>query len=108
MLTKGPLGGAVLSLAPTAVLLAVGEIVGVRRYGYTRDVDVFRIAVLRWGVLVQCALGAILSGWTFSRLQEVEDREMTRALGVRSLVRRPATLPPIHRRSCIWLLVRKE
>jgi hypothetical protein len=107
MATRGPIGSAVLTLVPTAILLVVSEIIGVRRYGYTRDVDVFRTAILTWGLVVQSVAGAILTWWTFGRLQ-VRGSEAASDTGRTVSPARSAVTVTIQRKNRTWLLVRNE
>lgn len=74
LVTRTPVAGTVFSLALPGIALIAGEQLGVSRYGYSREVDAFRVAFVWWTMLSLSAIGLALSWRTFVRLQAIEGR----------------------------------
>jgi ABC-type transport system involved in multi-copper enzyme maturation permease subunit len=104
MLSRSPVGGAVFTLSLGGILLVVGEWIGVARYGYTREVDAFRLLFLWWSVAVLCATGAVMTWWTFARLQTIDGR----GTELHFTPRTGAIGRGLTRHNPGWLLVKKE
>jgi hypothetical protein len=102
--TRSPVGGAVLTVGLGGLLMVAGEWIGIAKYGYSRNVDTFRVSFLWTALPLLSAAAAGLLWWTFPRLQVVDGRGDTVDLVPDS---RP-TSPSLTRRHPIWLLIRKE
>ena len=104
MISRSPVAGSVFTLSLAGILLVVGEWIGVARYGYSREVDAFRVTFMWWSVIALSATGAVMTWWTFSRLQAIEGRGAEL-----DLAPRPGVEPHrLTRRHTGWLLVKKE
>jgi hypothetical protein len=97
MLSRSPLAGAVFTLSLVGGSMAVSEWIGVARYGFTRDVDAFRVAFMWWAVGGLSLVGAV-AGWrTFSRLEIADDRGGdVQLLAARSRVAASTAVRPRH------------
>ena len=104
MAGRSALGGAVFTLSIPGVALVIGEWIGVSRYGYSREVDTFRLAFLYRTMVVLSVVGAAMTWWTFVRLEAFDGRgtDVDLAPGL-TAASRPAAKRPV-----LWLLVRKE
>lgn len=103
-ITRSPVGGAVFTMGLAGALMVAGEWIGIAKYGYTRNVDTFRIAFIWQALLVLCAASAILMWRTFTRLQSFDGPGAAVDLAPGDTVRTAA----LTRRNPTWLLVKKE
>ena len=103
-ITRSPVGGAVFTMGIAGMLLIVGDWLGVARYGYTREVDAFRVAFVWRAEIMLCAASAVLMYGTFTRLQTQEGSGPALDLSPR----RASTSLSLTRRSVTRLLVEKE
>jgi hypothetical protein len=104
MATRSPIAGAVFTLGIAGVLTIGGEWIGVLKYGYTGNVDSFRVAFLWRALLVLSAASAALMWWTFPRLQVLDGPGAAIDL-VQPAVTSSAVLT---KRNPIWVLIKKE
>lgn len=104
IVSRSAIGGAVFTLAIAGVLMIAGEWIGISRYGYTREVDIFRIGFVWRTLLILCLAAAAYSWWSFPRLQLVEGHGP--ALDLPSRTRTSSAA--FTRRNPVWLLFRKE
>jgi hypothetical protein len=107
MLARSALAGAVFTMGIVGSSMALGEWIGIWRYGYTRDVDAFRVAFMWWALATLSCASAIGGWWTFSRLEMTGDR----VGDVQLLTTQPgftASGATVRRRHPILALVRKE
>jgi hypothetical protein len=74
LVTRSPLAGAMFSLSLASVVLLIAERVATGGYGFTDDVNLFKIALIRWLMLALCAAGAVLGWRAFARLEAIEGR----------------------------------
>ena len=104
IVTRSPLGGAVFTLGLSGMLLVAGEWIGISKYGYSREVDDFRVAFV-WYALVVLSAGSAIGLWrTFGRLQSLDG-------GHDAIDLTPGTVSTSHalrRQNPIWLLIKKE
>ena len=105
MTARSSLAGTVFPVALAGVTLLAGSQLGVGLYGYTRDVDTFAVAFMSWTMGGLCALGAVMTWWTFHRLQIAEGGDS--AISAGSAAGRSATAT-FTRRNPIGLLLIKE
>jgi hypothetical protein len=106
MMTRSALAGAVFTLGLVGMSIALGDWIGVYRFGFTRDVDVFRRAFVVWTLGGLSLVGAI-AGWrTFLALQETGDQGRDLQLLTRSAT--SASTAALHRRPPFVALVLKE
>ena len=101
---RSPIGGTVFTVAIVGMLLVIGEWIGVARYGYSRDVDGFRVRLLWQSMTVLCAVGAVMTVTLFGRLEAIDGRGTDLDLAPRSRT----TSRGLTRRRAGWLLLRKE
>lgn len=101
--SRSPVGGAVFTLGLGGLLMIAGEWIGMLKYGYTRNVDVFRMSFLWASVPLASAAAVALLWWGFPRLQVFEGRGDVVDLA-------PAGRPAqsLTKRHPIWLLIGKE
>jgi len=69
LMVRRAIGGAIFAAAIPGTLLFAGQVIGVRLYGYTADVDALANALVFWGVLIACSSGAVLGWRAFVRLE---------------------------------------
>ena len=106
LVTRSSLAGAVFTLGLVGFSIALGEWIGVYRYGFTREVDEFRRMFMLWAVGGLSIVGAV-AGWrTFKGLEDTGDRGRDLQL----LARSPASASTARlRRQRPWVaLVLKE
>lgn len=104
IVTRSPLGGAVFTLGLSGMLLVAGEWIGISKYGYSREVDDFRVAFVWYALVVLSAGGGIALWRTFGRLQSLDG-------GDDAIDLTPGTAGTSHalrRQNPIWLLIKKE
>jgi hypothetical protein len=101
---RSPVGGTVFTVAIVGMLLTLGDWIGVARYGYTREVDAFRISLLWQSMTVLCAVGAVMTVAMFGRLEAIDGRGAHVDLAPRART----VSPGLTRRRAGWLLLRKE
>lgn len=106
MATRSPLAGTVFPVALAGVTFAAGNWLGVRLYGYTREVDAFRAAFMWWTMGGLCATGVVMTWWTFLRLQ-VTDGSPDLTIRRRGVPARSAAVA-FRKRSPVWMLLIKE
>lgn len=104
MISRSALAGTVFTLSIVGVLLVAGEFIGVARYGYTKEVDAFRLALLWRTSIVFAVAGGWLAWRTLQRLEAIDGRGAEFHLAARA---RAANVN-LTRRSAVWLMVRKE
>lgn len=104
VISRSPVGGAVFTMGTAGALMVAGEWIGNATYGYTRNVDAFRIAFIWQALLVLSTASAILMWRTFTRLQSFDGPGAAVDLAPGDTVRTAA----LTRRSPTWLLVKKE
>jgi hypothetical protein len=103
-LTRSPVGGAVFTMGIAGMLTVAGEWAGIAKYGYTRNVDTFRLAFVWRAEMLLCAASAILMSRTFLRLQSFDGPGPSVDLTPQTATRSPA----LTRRNATWLLIGKE
>jgi len=106
LLTRRPLAGTVFTVGLVGGSMALGEWIGIYRYGYTQEVDAFRVAFVCWSIGLLSAAGAV-AGWrTFARLEAQDDR----GADVQLLAFDAAVAPsaPVRRRHPLAALLLKE
>ena len=102
--SRSALGGTVFTVGAAGLLLVTGQWIGVARYGYTRQVDAFRITLLWQSMAVLCVAGAVMTWILFARLQVIDGRGREVDFAPAATVAGPG----LTRHNAIWLLVRKE
>jgi ABC-2 family transporter len=75
MLTRSPLAGAVFTFAALGGSLAAGEWIGDLLYGYTQQVDVFRMEFLWWSLAGLTAVAAVLGWRGFATLEALDGHD---------------------------------
>lgn len=101
LVTQSSLAGAMFSLSLASIVLLVAERVATGGYGFNDEVNLFKIALIRWPMLALCAAGGILGWRAFARLEIVQGhggphfdlRPFTSAANSKRPVRRHAPLP---------------
>ena len=107
MAARSPLAGAVFPAALAGVTFAAANWLGVRLYGYTRQVDAFRSAFMWWTMSGLCATGAVMTWWTFLRLQVTDGSSAD--LGMRGPgVPAGSAGAAFRKRNRTWMLLTKE
>ena len=101
---RSAVGGTVFTVAVVGVLLVIGDWMGVARYGYTREVDAFRVRLLWQSMTVLCAVGSVLTLVMFGRLEAIDGR----GADVDLVPRTRGISHGLTRRRAGWLLLRKE
>ncbi len=108
MVCRSPIAGTVFTIAVPGVLVTVSQRLYVVAYGREPSTD-FEMAVLWRGMLVLCAIGAVMSWRMFMRLEAIDGRgpdvRLPQWLRVRFTASEIVSVTKQHR---IWLLVRKE
>jgi hypothetical protein len=106
MATRSAAAGAYFTASISAILMLIGAWIGTRKYGYTREVDVFQLKFLWWTLSAVSAIAAV-HGWRmFGRLQAIDGRGKAIHLG---LWRRDGQVSPTAvRHDVYWLLIKKE
>lgn len=69
MLARGPIAGAVFTFGAIGGSIALGEWIGVWRYGPTSHADAFQLAFVWWALSGLSAVGAVMGWRTFARLE---------------------------------------
>ena len=106
MLTRSPLAGTVFTIGLVGGSMSLGDWIGVSRYGFTQEVDVFRVTFFCWSIGLLSTAGAV-AGWrAFAHLEVTDDRGGDVQLLVSSARVAPAT--PVRPRHPIAALVSKE
>lgn len=105
MAARSPLAGTVFPVALAGITMVTGNSLGVRLHGYTREVDTFTVAFMWWTMGGLCALGAVMTWWTFDRLQITNGAGL--AISARSAAGRSETAS-FTKRNPVWLLLMKE
>lgn len=101
--SRSPVGGAVFTLSLAGLVLMAGEWIGVALYGFGREVDTFRIAMLWWSLLALSGVGAVMTWWMFSTLQVTDGATELSLAPAAATTRRTLT-----KRRAGWQLVAKE
>jgi hypothetical protein len=101
--SRSPVGGAVFTLSLAGIVLVAGEWIGVALYGFHRDVDAFRVAMLWWSLLALSGVGAVMTWWMFSTLQVIDGATEVSLAPATATARRTLT-----KRRAGWRLVAKE
>ena len=105
--TRSPMAGVVFTLAIAGVLMIVGEWLGVAKYGgYSADVERFRVLFLSRMLVVLSVAGAVMTWWTFSRLEVLDGRGTEIDFG--RVAATGTASRGVTRRSPIRLLIEKE
>ena len=107
MVCRSPIAGTVFALTIPGVLLVVGELLGMAKYGRPGDGSV-QMTFMWCGTLGLCAVGAVMGWRMFMRLEAIEGRDQD--------VRLPQWLKAagrgrphqLTRHNPVWLLVKKE
>ena len=107
MAARSPLAGTVFPTAIAGIMFATGNWLGVRLYGYTREVDAFRGAFMWWTMSGLCATGALMTWWTFLRLQ-ITDGSSADLTMRRRAVPAGSAAAAFRKRSPVWMLLTKE
>lgn len=110
MICRSPIAGTVFNVGIAGILLIAGDRLGTARYGYTRDVDTVKMAVLWYGSIAVCVVGAVMSWRTFMTLEAIDDRgpELSWPTWLRHRPRTTAAATAFTKQYPIWLLVKKE
>jgi hypothetical protein len=103
-ITRSPVAGAVFTMGISGILMIAGEWIGVAKYGYTRDVDQFRVAFIWQTGILLCAAAAIAMWRVFTRLEAIDGAGPAVDLAPRAAV----TSTSLTRRHVTWLLIEKE
>lgn len=106
MAARSALAGTVFPVALVGIAMLTASSLGVRIYGYTRDVDVFVVTFMWWTVGGLCAVGAVMAWRTFLRLQVIDGP--AGPLVVRARSHAAGAAEGLTKRSATWLLVKKE
>lgn len=114
MACRSAIAGAVFALSIPGILMVVGELLGVAKYGVSTarrsELDAFRMTFVWFGTLGLCAIGAVLSWRMFTRLEAIEgpgqDVRLPQWLTGDSAA--SAAASQLTRRNPVWLLVMKE
>jgi hypothetical protein len=104
IITRSPVGGAVFTIGLAGMLMVAGEWIGVKKYGYSSEVDAFRVAFVWSAEVVLCAASALLMWRTFTSLEAVEGP----GPGIDLAPRTAVTSTSLTRRSVTRLLIEKE
>ena len=109
MACRSAIAGTVFALTIPGVLMVVGELLGVATYGHGRAMQAFWMTFVWSGTLGLCAIGAVMTWRTFTRLEAIEgpgpDVRLPRWLNAGSAA---GTAAHVTKRSPVWLLVKKE
>jgi hypothetical protein len=105
MATRSPLAGAVFTFGALGGSLAAGEWIGELRYGFTNQVDAFRVAFMWWAMGGLSVLGAVMGWRTFATLEAIDGQGADLQL---PFARRRAGVAPVTRRHPLVRLVAKE
>ena len=110
MACRNPIAGTVFTMAIPGVLLTVGELIGAATYGRGPETDALRMAILWWGTLGLCAIGASASWRMFMRLEAIDGRDPDVRLPQWLQWPAPASTAAssFRKRNPMWLLVKKE
>lgn len=106
MAARSPLAGTVFPVALVGIAMVSANSLGVRIYGYTREVDAFRVAFMWWTIGGLCVVGAAMTWWTFLGLQAIDGP--AGAFDGRARPQAAAATTGLTKRSATWLLVQKE
>lgn len=107
MAARSPLAGTVFPVALAGIAFVTANWLGVRLYGYTREVDAFRTAFMWWTMGGLCATGAVMTWWTFLRLQVTDGSSAD--LGIRRrAVPAGSAGSTFTKRNRTWVLLTKE
>jgi hypothetical protein len=106
MASRSAVGGALFTTSIAAIFVIAGDWIGIRKYGYTRDVDAFRMQFLWWTMGALSVIGAVYGWRMFSRLQAIDGGGTAFHL---RFGRGAAEISPtaVRRHTC-WLLIKKE
>lgn len=107
MTARSSLAGTVFPVALVGMTMVAGAWLGVRRYGYTREVDTFRVAFMWWTMGALCAVSAAMTWWTFMRLQITDGMGAGLEISTARTAARSSTAT-FTRRNPLWLLLMKE
>jgi hypothetical protein len=109
MACRNSIAGTVFALAIPGVLMVVGEVWGVAKYGHGSVTDAFRIAFMWFTTSGLCAIGAVMSWRMFTHLEAIDGPgEDVRLPHWLKTVGTGAATQRLTRRNPVWLLVRKE
>lgn len=108
MAARSPLAGTVFPTAIAGIMFTTGNWLGVRLYGYTREVDAFRVAFMWWTMSGLCATGAVMTWWTFHRLQVTDGGGTGLDIGRRAAPAAGSSRAAFRKRSRGWMLLTKE
>lgn len=104
IVTRSPVGGAVFTLGIAGMVTVAGEWIGINRFGYTANVDSFRVNFVWYALSLLSALSAALMWQTSSRLQVLDGPG--RMIDFSPAATSPS--PSLSRKNPMWLLVMKE
>ena len=105
MASRSAVGGALFTISIAAIFTLAGDWIGVKKYGYSREVDSFRLAFLWWTMGALSVVGAVCGWRMFSRLQAMDGRGAAIHLRFGS----GATETPTAVRGNVgWMLIKKE
>jgi ABC-type transport system involved in multi-copper enzyme maturation permease subunit len=109
MLCRSAIAGTVFSLAIPGLLFTAGELVAATKYGGHSQAEHLSMAVVWGSALGLCAIGGVMSWWTFMRLEATEGHgtEIRLPRWLR-LSRAVSASPGLTRHHPVWLLVKKE
>ena len=109
MLCRSAVAGAVFSLAIPGLLLTLGEVLGVLKYGRSSVAEDFRMAIVWGGTLSLCAVSGVMGWRTFMRLEAIDGRGQDLHLPQWWWPSRTLSAAShLTKRHPMWLLVKKE
>jgi hypothetical protein len=104
IVTRSPVGGAVFTLGIAGMVTVAGEWIGINRFGYTANVDSFRVSFVWYALSLLSALSAALMWQTSARLQVLDGPGPM--IDFAPTATSPS--PALSRKNPVWLLVMKE
>jgi len=106
MASRSAVGGALFTNSIAAIFMLTGNWIGIRLYGYTREVDWFQVRFMMWAMSALSLFGAVVGWRMFSRLQALDGRGT--AIHFRFMPGATDATPTATRRDVGWLLIKKE
>ncbi len=109
MVCRNALAGAVFTAAIPGMSMTAGALMGALMYGFdAAEIYPFQIEFMKWGMVMQCAISAVMSWRSFINLESIGG---TRQFQAPSWLRRdtaPGRMPARVTRHPVWALVKKE
>jgi len=110
MACRSAVGGSVFALTIPGILMVIGELLGMAKYGHGAAMQAFHMTFVWFGTLGLCAVGAVMNWRMFTRLEAIEGphQDVRWPLWLRAISARGTAAPQLTRHHPAWLLVKKE